>query len=941
MDNVPMEGDESTASSVSSPMTVRTALPAAVSEPSGDTERAGAAATSDGDMQGVAKSVAEVADETMFNLLKERDPSILQLQPLGVDEKQAHTFNDDNGLAGLGMMLWLMVYRLYPSVSLEVVWEVANKAALKVKTALEDSSSTGVLDPDVHEQLQYAFTKLAYIGDAGGELAAYLQRCWFAYQRNRTKYKSPYITVMQSSGFGKSRLLRQLAEESNKHAEVLAQTKHDECDMRVLYLCTRNLRSSTGYPMATVELREWLFGSTPSTVTINQRLRAAYHYAQENWATVGDEWLELFTNKKADLSVQQKLKKTAVELPPKSGESAKKAAQGTGQASERLLILAVDEAWALLEMEHKGINYFRLLRRALVLANEYIRWSQFPGGIFAVLVDTNSKVSDFTPPPSSDPSSRKQERGETALFPPFVLSHTMDVYWHHRVEEEKTNDIPAYKSLLTRGNENKAWNALMSMGRPMWMSTFQASMAKYDEDDELAASTSTERVLALAGRKLLLGCDPATETNFIEKNMFGVASMLCRLGLRPYTTSPLASRVVADFMAILAYVKHNNEGVLSTYASDPVLALGATRVWYALDSALPKYILPQLKKLLLNEVLDAGTVGEVVARIVLLLAMDTCVVVKTKANNHSKCQFKGQFVSVRSFMEALGGADPDVMTSKQSLANDSTKEACKKWQAQWGGWELGFCHFVQLDLEPTEEMLWYLLGRRAAGMFPRSQKGADLVIPMYRESEVSMILIQVKNVAKRDSKFPQSARVMLHPSSVFSAENPLQAKSPREVIRVYMSLREPVPENHPARFFLAEVEAASQPSKDAFTLCVHSVGPWNLMAGTVAHPVISETVAKKLADLASSLWDPLWLVNSDLRDRQGNNVHELRLSTVMPGAKLVEAASQVLKCAPGYNRRGDEEEKEEASTVPMSAVDALDSSDQQHNRKRSRENEEI
>lgn len=30
---------------------------------------------------------------------------------------------------------------------------------------------------------------------------------------------------------------------------------------------------------------------------------------------------------------------------------------------------------------------------------------------------------------------------------------------------------------------------------------------------------------------------------------------------------------------------------------------------------------------------------------------------------------------------------------------------------------MGFTRLVQLELEPTEETLWYLLGRRAAGIF--------------------------------------------------------------------------------------------------------------------------------------------------------------------------------------------------------------------------------
>ncbi|KAG3004918.1 hypothetical protein PC119_g15450 [Phytophthora cactorum] len=57
--------------------------------------------------------------------------------------------------------------------------------------------------------------------------------------------------------------------------------------------------------------------------------------------------------------------------------------------------------------------------------------------------------------------------------------------------------------------------------------------------------------------------------------MFGVASMLCRPGVCPSSTSALASRAVANFMAILAYVNYEKEGLICSYTSEPILTLGA------------------------------------------------------------------------------------------------------------------------------------------------------------------------------------------------------------------------------------------------------------------------------------------------------------------------------------------------------------------------------
>jgi len=94
----------------------------------------------------------------------------------------------------------------------------------------------------------------------------------------------------------------------------------------------------------------------------------------------------------------------------------------------KVLVLAIDEARSLLEREgaQETDNFF-LFRRALNEANEVLFEKQRKAMIFAVLIDTNSQIHDFVPPLSRDPSSRRNKDKVTRLFPPFVLTHTMDV----------------------------------------------------------------------------------------------------------------------------------------------------------------------------------------------------------------------------------------------------------------------------------------------------------------------------------------------------------------------------------------------------------------------------------------------------------------------------------------------------------------------------------
>ena len=97
--------------------------------------------------------------------------------------------------------------------------------------------------------------------------------------------------------------------------------------------------------------------------------------------------------------------------------------------SSRVVIVVIDEARSLLAWEGNSLNRFRMLRRALIGIFQ-------PGwGCSAVLVDTNAKIFDLTPPISLD-SSTQRTRGSiqfcvisafcTDAYDGFVLATT---YW--------------------------------------------------------------------------------------------------------------------------------------------------------------------------------------------------------------------------------------------------------------------------------------------------------------------------------------------------------------------------------------------------------------------------------------------------------------------------------------------------------------------------------
>ncbi|GMF22544.1 unnamed protein product [Phytophthora fragariaefolia] len=462
---------------------------------------------------------------------------------------------------------------------------------VSVKEALNQPTEAGM---KWMKQLAMAFAG-SYTGSAHDKFTEYLTRCCAQYRANPTVYIAPYVAITQSSGFGKSRVVCELARKCTTDATNA---------MRLLYISARTIAGSTGFPVATPELYKFLFESV-TVAKIASRLCWAFDYACERWRTVQNEWLEVFSAEgdRVDKELASNLKNWK---PP-----TKVLSQAPGSP---VLVVVLDEARSLLaKHDAAGTSYFRLLRRALTEANNNLRKGS-PGLIFAVLVDTNSQVHDFVPPSVLDDSSRKDHRN-LRLFPPFVLTHTMDVFFKKPVSP-LLNDPFSYKDCVLEIDREKIRMMLLSFGRPLWHKHYTS----------ITGSDPLTPCLVLGGSKLLRGLNPSELTSYNNDTLHGVAAVMCRLGLRPQASSPLASQLVASFMAVLHAVKYTYDAHISGYVSEPFLAFAATHVWYEeYPKSLTEHMLPQLRELLMQGIIDVGYVGEMVARLFLLLAMDTAI----------------------------------------------------------------------------------------------------------------------------------------------------------------------------------------------------------------------------------------------------------------------------------------------------------------------------
>ncbi|KAG1706403.1 hypothetical protein DVH05_001551 [Phytophthora capsici] len=361
----------------------------------------------------------DLLNEKLGGKVKVKKSKALVAVKVGDMEKYTDPYKLESQSAGIKGVIKKGIrntYKIPEGTSSDLATKVATEATTYLVNTFGVKEPTPVvLTTREIEQLQKAFTETEYMGDAHIKLGQYLRRCWVAHSPK--KFNAPYVTVVQSSGFGKSRMLRELALSANDPG----------INMTFLYMCMRE-RTSTGYIEATLKLREWLFNPLEDAEVkdISERLKTIYYYAIENWGAVQEQWVVLFSEASADAVAAETLANSLMSRRTTSAKT-KRSQDHKRAPGAKMVVLVVDEARSLLRgRSDDGLNLFRKQRVALVSANIDIDGG---GGVFAVLVDTNSKISDLSPPWVSDPPF-KVTRDRLASFPPFVLAHTMDANWH-------------------------------------------------------------------------------------------------------------------------------------------------------------------------------------------------------------------------------------------------------------------------------------------------------------------------------------------------------------------------------------------------------------------------------------------------------------------------------------------------------------------------------
>ena len=406
-------------------------------------------------------------------------------------------------------------------------------------------------------QLQFATT---YV-DTSGVVIHFVtnaEECSSIYTVRSAVFKSPYFALVQSSGSGKSRMLLE--------ASKL---------LRTLYVCFR--QGMSGYPVRSTSAIAALFSGL-STLTedaymedLVSRLRKAELSAHKNLPIPNEsDCHPLFASEKFEEKVW---------------DLDKISCDDTSVKIEEVTLLVFDEARELLQEAGClfGVNQFRLFRRAL---REYrARYSD--SRLFAVMVDTSSRIQNFSPSSNADPSARQVAgEGGRLLFHPFVLRGSFDALFQDKKLPHNTQDLSC---LLASEN-------YLLAGRPL----VAIQLGSKDQRNQFLL------------RKLNGGSDKIT-------NNGGLSTVLCRLATSISCQASVASDLVADHMAYLLAADKEREQLFISFLAEPRMAAAAASLWKS-DQIFVERLLPALQHAMITGVVSAGCRGEIVGQIILLKA---------------------------------------------------------------------------------------------------------------------------------------------------------------------------------------------------------------------------------------------------------------------------------------------------------------------------------
>lgn len=429
------------------------------------------------------------------------------------------------------------------------------------------------------------------------------------------------------------------------------------------------------------------------------------------------------------------------------------------------LLLVFDEARSLLKDDEKSV--FRNLRRALKGLGSR--------NMVLVFMDTLTSVTNFSPAPVFDSSARYTETAKM-LLPPFYEILTYDALFDY---------CP-----LNLANEDEYFE-FFKQGRPLWGALLKEPLFR-----ELLPDMRLESLIDFAQQKLL--CMPKAQILANKPSITGLlAVMAIRFGVEGILDHSTGARMMSSHMGtgtlfslnkckvncivILGiYLDDDRIRMVVMYPPEPVLAEAACRsLHYSQHTSLEDKISLFLTQIICG-VVSAGEIGEMICRMILALTYDSVML--------SRFEMAGSGIysaptTVAEFLEELiAPSYTEDFKAIFSTTDNKPAELCKTgvFSGEYLSGEISFTSWTFLRaFNPKEAFvndtfLESLYKKRVAVVFQVNQAGTDFMIPVkLADGTFTFILVQVKNrdTLTNAERF-EAAGPKLTPKSCFDIDLP-------------------------------------------------------------------------------------------------------------------------------------------------------------------------
>ncbi|TDL14331.1 hypothetical protein BD410DRAFT_778936 [Rickenella mellea] len=490
------------------------------------------------------------------------------------------------------------------------------------------------------EALRIAYN-YPYIGNAARTFLAYLNDMHTFFQRpGSVRIGAPYgkvVSIVQSSGTGKSRMLKELgtlaftlpiclrepeglgypnSDAAVYHYFIALTNKHSSakthagisCFLGAAYRETVKwlTEKKKHFSNATRLLVEWnhMMNDDESRAEFFQTVVDS---AQDGFAkcTIPNTPLKLKEQKLKNPEEQKtknvKKQKLAADKLVEIARSCYSVPEGIQNAAQDLdnfmknlgiqnglFVTYFDEAHTLKD------RFWALLR--------LLSFQNFKMHLWVVFMDTKSSVAYFTPSSGDSSSMRLRDQRRILLPPYFDLGFDQNVIGGQKPDRKVDNIIASHLQTL---------QCLAKYGRPLWHSLMSAT-----DNDEV-------NVMLTAMAKLLCGEDfQPTNANHV---LAVFSQLFCvDLAFSNAEAIKIADRSVAQHMRLLTGLKKSHDTFYTESPSEPILAVAAFNLLYdskcCWSESLPTALNTFSTEMCKNGIVEKGLFGELAARLLLLTA---------------------------------------------------------------------------------------------------------------------------------------------------------------------------------------------------------------------------------------------------------------------------------------------------------------------------------